>query len=150
MSAKLSELKLPKVRKVIQFEVDGVKKNITVFNPVGKKRLQLLEILSSVDMLGENGSKDIADTLYKTLLKELVDIEVDMKKVTTLDKYPSLTLMEMNKEIEEILFELQYEYITNQIRRANNTLITAMSGVLINKTNKLNEILEDLNNSIPQ
>ena len=150
MSAKLSELKLPKVRKVIQFEVDGVKKNITVFNPVGKKRLQLLEILSSVDMLGENGSKDIADTLYKTLLKELVDIEVDMKKVTTLDKYPSLTLMEMNKEIEEILFELQYEYITNQIRRANNTLITAMSGVLINKTNKLNEILEDLNNSTPQ
>ena len=150
MSAKLSELKLPKVRKVIQFEVDGIKKNITVFNPVGKKRLQLLEILSSVDMLGENGSKDIVDTLYKTLLKELVDIEVDMKKVTTLDKYPSLTLMEMNKEIEEILFELQYEYITNQIRRANNTIITAMSGALINKTNRLNEILEDLNNSIPQ
>jgi hypothetical protein len=52
--------------------------------------------------------------------------------------------------MEEIIFELQYEYITNQIRRVNNTLITAMSGVLINKTNKLNEILEDLNNSIPQ
>ena len=145
MSAKLSDLKLPKVRKVIQYEVDGVKKNITVFNPVGKKRLQLLEILSSVDMLGENGSKDIADTLYKTLLKELVDIEVDMKKVTTLDKYPSLTLMEMNKEIEEILFELQYEYISSQIRRANHTIITAMSGVLLNKTNKLNELLEELN-----
>ena len=30
MSAKLSDLKLPKVRKVIQYEVDGVKKNITV------------------------------------------------------------------------------------------------------------------------
>ena len=145
MSAKLSDLKLPKVRKVIQYEVDGVKKNITVFNPVGKKRLQLLEILSSVDMLGENGSKDIADTLYKTLLKELVDIEVDMKKVTTLDKYPSLTLMEMNKEIEEILFELQYENISSQIRRANHTIITAMSGVLLNKTNKLNELLEELN-----
>ena len=77
--------------------------------------------------------------------EELVDIEVDMKKVTTLDKYPSLTLMEMNKEIEEILFELQYEYISSQIRRANHTIITAMSGVLINKTNKLNELLEELN-----
>ena len=145
MSAKISELKLPKVRKVIQYEFEGEKRIITVFNPIGKKRLQLLEILSSISKVDNEDSKDIADTLYKTLLKELVDIEVDMKKVTTLDKYPSLTLMEMNKEIEEILFELQYEYISSQIRRANHTIITAMSGVLINKTNKLNELLEELN-----
>jgi hypothetical protein len=144
MGAKISELKLQKVRKVIQYEFNGEKKIITVFNPIGKKRLQLLEMLSSIDKVGEENINDIADTLYRTLLKELVDIEVDMKKLTTLDKYPSLALMEINKEIDEIIFELQYEYITGQIRKANQTIISAMSGVLINKTEKINELLEDL------
>lgn len=144
MSAKLSDLKLQKVRKLIQYEINGEKKIITVFNPIGKKRLQLLEMLSSIDKVGEENINDVADTLYRTLLKELVDIEVDMKKLTTLDKYPSLALMEINKEIDEIIFELQYEYITGQIRRANQTIISAMSGVLINKTEKINDLLEDL------
>ena len=144
MSAKISELKLQKVRKVIQYELNGEKRIITIFNPIGKKRLQLLEMLSSIDKVGEENIDDVADTLYRTLLKELVDIEVDMKKLTTLDKYPSLALMEINKEIDEIIFELQYEYITGQIRRANQTIISAMSGVLINKTEKINELLEDL------
>ena len=146
MSAKLSDLKLPKVRKVIQCEVNGEQKIITVFNPTGKKRVQLLEMLSSVDKVGKDDMENVADTLYKSLLKELVDIEVDMDRVSILDKYPSLTLMEVNKEIEEIMFELQYEYITGQIRRANNTIISAMSGVLINKTEKINSLLEELNN----
>ena len=47
--------------------------------------------------------------------------------------------------LEEILFELQYEYIFSQIRRVNHTIISAMSGNLLNKTNKLNELLEELN-----
>lgn len=144
MSAKISELKLQKVRKVIQYELNGEKRIITIFNPIGKKRLQLLEMLSSIDKVGEENIDDVADTLYRTLLKELVDIEVDMKKLTTLDKYPSLALMEINKEIDEIIFELQYEYITGQIRKANQTIISAMSGVLINKTEKINDLLEDL------
>lgn len=144
MSAKISELKLQKVRRVIQYEFNGEKRIITIFNPTGKKRLQLLEMLSSIDKVSNENVNDVADTLYRTLLKELVDIEVDMKKLTTLDKYPSLALMEINKEIDEIIFELQYEYITGQIRRANQTIISAMSGVLINKTEKINDLLEDL------
>ena len=144
MSAKLSDLKLQKVRKLIQYEINGEKKIITVFNPIGKKRLQLLEMLSSIDKVDTENINNVADILYKSLLKELVDIDVDMKKLTTLDKYPSLPLMEMNKEIEEIIFELQYEYITGQIRKANQTIIAAMSGVLINKTEQINDLLEDL------
>lgn len=144
MSAKLSDLKLKKVRKVINCEVNGEQKVITVFNPVGKKRIKLLEILSSVNEAGEENINDTANILYKTLLKELVDIEIDVKNASTLDQYPSLTLMEINKEIEEIIFELQYDYVSSQIRRVNHTIITAMSGSLINKTNKLNELIEDL------
>jgi len=145
MSAKLSDLKLPKVRKVIQYEVDGQQKIITVFNPVGEKRLQLLEMLSAVDQVDNEDVNKVADTLYKSLLKELVDIEVDMKSVSTLDKYPTLALMEMNKELEEILFELQYEYISGQMRRVNHTIIATMSGSLLARTNKLNELIDELN-----
>ena len=147
MSAKLSDLKLPKVRKVINCEVNGEQKNITVFNPVGKKRVQLLEMLSSIDKVDDSDINKVADTFYKSLLKELVDVEIDMKNTATLDKYPSLAVMEINKELEEIIFELQYEYVSSQIRRVNHTVIATMSGVLMNKTNKLNELIEDLNKS---
>lgn len=147
MSVKLSDLKLPKVRKVINCEVNGEQKNITVFNPVGKKRVQLLEMLSSIDKVDDSDINKVADTFYKSLLKELVDVEIDMKNTATLDKYPSLAIMEINKELEEIIFELQYEYVSSQIRRVNHTVIATMSGVLMNKTNKLNELIEDLNKS---
>ena len=147
MSVKLSDLKLPKVRKVINCEVNGEQKNITVFNPVGKKRVQLLEMLSSIDKVDDSDINKVADTFYKSLLKELVDVEIDMKNTATLDKYPSLAIMEINKELEEIIFELQYEYVSAQIRRVNHTVIATMSGVLMNKTNKLNELIEDLNKS---
>ena len=145
MSAKLSDLKLPKVRKVIQCEVNNEPKIITVFNPVGKKRLQLIEMLSSVDKINEENIESVAGTLYKTLIKELVDINVDMDNVTTLDEYPSLALMEINKEIEEIIFELQYEYVSSQIRRVNHTIIAAMSGTLMAKGEQLKGLMEDLN-----
>ena len=147
MSVKLSDLKLPKVRKVINCEVNGEQKTITVFNPVGKKRTKLLEMLSSIDKVDDSDINKVADTFYKSLLKELVDVEIDMKNTATLDKYPSLAIMEINKELEEIIFELQYEYVSSQIRRVNHTVITAMSGVLMDKTNKLNELIEDLNKS---
>ena len=147
MSTKLSDLKLPKVRKIINCEIDGEPKIITIFNPVGKKRIQLLEMLGSVSQINEEDTDKVADILYKSLLKELVNIEVDVKDANTLEKYPSLTLMEINKEIEEIIFELQYEYITGQMRRINHTIIAAMSGNLLNKTNKLNELIEELKDS---
>ena len=147
MSAKISELKLQKVRKVIQYEFNGEKKIVTIFNPVGKKRVQLLEMLSSIDKTDKENVNKVADILYKSLLKELVDIEVDLKNTTTLDKYPSITLMEINRELEEIIFELQYEYIMGQMRNINNTIIAVMSGNLLNKTNKLNELIEELNKS---
>ena len=67
MSAKLSDLKLKKVRKVINCEVNGEQKIITVFNPVGEKRIKLLEILSSVNEAGEENINDTANILYKTL-----------------------------------------------------------------------------------
>ena len=145
MSINLSNLKLPKVRKVIQCEVNNEPKIITVFNPVGKKRLQLIEMLSSVDRINEENIESVAGTLYKTLIKELVNINVDMDNVTTLDEYPSLALMEINKEIEEIIFELQYEYVSSQIRRVNHTIIAAMSGTLMAKGEQLKGLIEDLN-----
>ena len=147
MSAKLSDLKLPKVRKTIHCEVNGEQKTIVVFNPIGKKRLQLLEMLSSVSSVDEKNTNIIADSIYKSLLKELVDVEIDVKDTNTLEKYPSITLMEINKELEEIMFELQYEYVAGQMRRVNQTIIAAMSSNLLNKTEMLNGLLEEFKNS---
>lgn len=141
---KLSELKLSKVRKTINYKVGEEDKIITVYNAIGKKRDNILKIIETGSKLTDKDK--VAEMLYKSILKELTDITIDVKKSTSLSKYPSLTLLELNKEIDDILFELQYEYLTQQIRVLNKAKIAVLAASTMDKTKELTEVTEKLQN----
>ena len=82
--------------------------------------------------------------MYESVLKELVDIDIDTKGFKSMFKAPSITL---NHTIEEILHEIQYEFITGQIRQLNATRLSAMTAVSIEKTKQLQEDIEELRNA---
>ena len=143
---KLTELKLNKIRKQIPININGEEKLITIYNPIGKKREQILEILDKGNKLSD---KEVAaDMLYKSILKELVDIDVDLKSSKGLLKAPTMQLLELNHEIDEILHEIQYEFITGQIRQLNANRIAAMATVSINKVKQLQEDMDKLNGNV--
>ena len=77
MKAKLSELKLNKVRKVLKYEVDGVEKQITIYNAIGKKRENLLKLFQVGSRIDDKDKA--ASMMYESILKELVDIDIDTK-----------------------------------------------------------------------
>ena len=143
---KLTELKLNKIRKQIPINIDGEEKLITIYNPIGKKREQILKLLETGNKLSD---KEVAaDMLYKSILKELVDIDVDLKSSKGLLKAPTMQLLELNYEIDEILHEIQYEFITGQIRQLNANRIAAMATVSINKVKQLQEDMDKLNGNV--
>ena len=144
MGAKLSELKLNKVRKVLDYEVDGVKKHITIYNAIGKKRENLLNMLQVGNKLTDKDKA--ADMIYKSILKELVDIDVDVKNTITLSKAPSIVLLQINHEIDEIIYELQYEFISSQMRLLNHAKISSMASLSLQKVEDMKKDIESLEN----
>lgn len=142
MIGKISELKLDKVRKTLKYEVDGIEKEIVIYNAIGKTREILLKILQTGSQIQD---KDKATKmLYESILKELVDVDVDTKGFKSIFKAPNMTMLELNHTIEEILYELQYEFITGQIRRLNATKIATMTAISLEKVKGLQEDIEGL------
>ena len=144
MKAKLSELKLNKVRKVLKYEIDGVEKQITIYNAIGKKRENLLKLFQVGSRIDDKDKA--ASMMYESVLKELVDIDIDTKGFKSMFKAPSMTLLELNHIIEEILHEVQYEFITGQIRQLNATRLSAVTAISMDKVKQLQEDVERLSN----
>lgn len=142
MGVKLSELKLNKIRKVLEYTVNDEKKQITIFNPIGKKRENLLNILKTGSQLTDKNKA--ADMLYKSILKELVDLDVDVRNTLPLAKAPNIILLQINHEIDEIIYELQYEFISSQMRALNQARISAMTALSLKKANEMTEDIEGL------
>ena len=145
MSAKLSELKLDKVRKTLKYEVDGIEKQIVIYNAIGKKRENLLKMLQVGSRIDDKDKA--ASMMYESILKELVEIDIDTKGFKTMFKAPSITLLELNHIIEEILHEIQYEFIVGQIRQLNATRLSAMTAISMEKAKQLQEDIEGLRNA---
>ena len=144
MSSKLSELKLSKVRKELDYEVDGVKKQVVIYNAIGKKRENLLKLFQVGSRIDDKDKA--ASMMYESVLKELVDIDIDTKGFKSMFKAPSMTLLELNHIIEEILHEIQYEFITGQIRQLNATRLSAVTAISMDKVKQLQEDVERLSN----
>lgn len=145
MKGKLSDLKLEKVRKTIKYELGGVEKEIVIYNAIGKKRENLLKILQTGSRLSDKDKA--ADMLYKSILKELVEIDIDVKNTNILLKAPTKTLMELNHEIDEMLFELQYEFITGQMRKLNMTKISTLTALSLERISDMQKDVEKLQNA---
>ena len=142
MKAKLSELKLNKVRKVLEYEVDGNKKQIIIYNAIGKKRENLLNMLQAGSKLEDKNKA--ADMIYKSILKELVDLDIDVKNTIPLSKAPNIILLQINHEIDEIVYELQYEFLSSQMRLLNQAKISAMTSLSLQKIEDMKEDIEEL------
>ncbi len=146
MNSKLSELKLPKIRCVLEYEVDGEQKQIIVYNALGKKRENLISIISTGNKITDKAQA--SEMLYKSILKELVEVDIDVKKTAGLLKAPSLTLLQLNHELDEIMCELQCEYIYAQMRMLNQAKISTLTALSLKKMDDMTKEVERLNADI--
>ena len=124
---KLNELKGDLVRCIIPYkDNDGKEKQIEVYSIEGERRKQVLEKLNEIaDKV--NDFRELAlDDYYAELIMEFTDVELDKTSIVEIMKNPKLQWLVLQKELDDMIYELQYERMCDLIAKSRLTTLTGM------------------------
>ena len=124
---KLNELKGDLVRCIIPYkDNEGKEKQIEVYNIEGERRKQVLEKLNEiVDKINDFGELAL-DDYYAELISEFTDVELDKTNIVEIMKNPRLEWLVLQKELNDMIYELQYEQMCEVIAQSRLLMITGL------------------------
>ncbi|MGL5718482.1 MAG: hypothetical protein ACRCX2_36095 [Paraclostridium sp.] len=141
---KLTELKLNKVRKIIAIDLNGEEKTITIYNPIGKQRKDLMDKIRELSSNKDMNEYDKKNELYKMVLGKLTDLKVNTKKFEDIENSPNKAFMEVNNEVMDIIHELQLEYLYEAKRGLNEQVIKTLTLLNLKKTKELTDLMNEV------
>lgn len=143
-TVKISELKLGYIRTSIEIDLNGEKKEITIFNLVDDKRKEVLDMM--IDKQKSNLSEsDFINEIMSEILFECTDLELDEDIIDVINA-PSLGMLNVLNEINEIIHELQCELMLSKITEINRMEQLAYTNLMLAKTQNATRILENIKN----
>ena len=124
---KLNELKHGLIRTIIPYkDNDGKEKQIEVYNIEGERRKQVLEKLNEIaDKVNDFGELAL-DDYYAEIMMEFTDIELDKTSIIEIMKNPKLEWLILKQELDSMIYELQYEHMSELIAQSRLLMITGM------------------------
>ena len=146
---KLNELKGDLVRCIIPYkDNDGKEKQIEVYNIEGERRKQVLEKLNEIaDKVNDFGELAL-DDYYAELISEFTDIELDKTSIIEIMKNPKLEWLVLKQEMDSMIYELQYEYMSELIAQSRLLMITGMEKQMEKELEVFNKQIENSNKMI--
>ena len=146
---KLNELKGDLVRCVIPYKTnDGKEKQIEVYNIEGERRKQVLEKLNEIaDKVNQYGELAL-DDYYAELISEFTDVELDKTNIVEIMKNPKMEWLVLQKELNDMIYELQYEYMSELIAQSRMLMITGMEKQMEKEWEVFNKQIENSNKMI--
>ena len=124
---KLNELKGDLVRCIIPYkDNNGKEKQIEVYNIEGERRKQVLENLNEIVNKVNDYGELALDDYYAELISEFTDIKLDKTNIVEIIKNPSLPFLILKQELDSMIYELQYEYMSELIAQSRLLMITGM------------------------
>ena len=148
---KLNELKGDLVRCIIPYkDNEGKEKQIEVYNIEGERRKQVLEKLNEiVDKVNQYGELAL-DDYYAELISEFTDVELDKTNIVEIMKNPRLEWLVLMNELNNMVYELQYEQMCEIINQSRLLILTGMESEMEKELNsfkkqidKSNEMMND-------
>ena len=148
---KLNELKGDLVRCIIPYkDNDGKEKQIEVYNIEGERRKQVLEKLNEIaDKVNDFGELAL-DDYYAEIIMEFTDVELDKTNIVEIMKNPRLEWLVLQKELNDMIYELQYEKMCEIINQSRLLILTGMESEMEKELNifkkqidKSNEMMND-------
>lgn len=141
---KISELKLGYIRTSIEIDLNGEKKEVTIFNLVDDKRKEVLDMM--IDKQKSNLSEsDFINEIMTEIFFECTDLELDEDIIDVINA-PSLGMLNVLNEINEIIHELQCELMLSKITEINRMEQLAYTNLMLAKTQNTTRILENIKN----
>ena len=146
---KLNELKGDLVRCIIPYkDNDGKEKQIEVYNIEGERRKQVLEKLNEiVDKINDFGELAL-DDYYAELISEFTDVELDKTNIVEIMKNPRLEWLVLQKELNDMIYELQYEKMCEIINQSRLLMITGLEKQMEKELEVFTKQIENSNKMI--
>ena len=146
---KLNELKGNLVRCIIPYkDNNGKEKQIEVYNIEGERRKQVLEKLNEIaDKVNDFGELAL-DDYYAELISEFTDIKLDKTNIVEIIKNPSLPFLILKQELDSMIYELQYEYMSELIAQSRLLTITGLEKQMEKELEVFTKQIENSNKMI--
>ena len=146
---KLNELKGDLVRCIIPYkDNEGKEKQIEVYNIEGERRKQVLEKLNEiVDKINDFGELAL-DDYYAELISEFTDVELDKTNIVEIMKNPRLEWLVLQKELNDMIYELQYEQMCEVIAQSRLLMITGLEKQMEKELEVFTKQIENSNKMI--
>ena len=146
---KLNELKGDLVRCIIPYkDNEGKEKQIEVYNIEGERRKQVLEKLNEiVDKINDFGELAL-DDYYAELISEFTDVELDKTNIVEIMKNPRLEWLVLQKELNDMIYELQYEKMCEIINQSRLLMITGLEKQMEKELEVFTKQIENSNKMI--
>ena len=146
---KLNELKGGLIRCIIPYKTnDGKEKQIEVYNIEGERRKQVLEKLNEiVDKVNQYGELAL-DDYYAELISEFTDVELDKTNIVEIMKNPRLEWLVLQKELNDMIYELQYEQMCEVIAQSRLLMITGLEKQMEKELEVFTKQIENSNKMI--
>ena len=146
---KLNELKEGLIRCIIPYkDNDGKEKQIEVYSIEGERRKQVLEKLNQIaDKINDFGELAL-DDYYAELISEFTDVELDKTNIVEIMKNPRLEWLVLQKELDDMIYELQYEQMSKLIAQSRLLTITGMEKQMEKELEVFTKQIENSNKMI--
>ena len=146
---KLNELRGDLVRCIIPYkDNEGKEKQIEVYNIEGERRKQVLEKLNEIaDKVNQYGELAL-DDYYAELIMEFTDIELDKTNIVEIMKNPRLEWLVLQKELNDMIYELQYEQMCEVIAQSRLLMITGLEKQMEKELEVFTKQIENSNKMI--
>ena len=146
---KLNELKGDLVRCIIPYKTnDSKEKQIEVYNIEGERRKQVLEKLNEIaDKVNDFGELAL-DDYYAEIIMEFTDIELDKTSIIEIMKNPKLEWLILKQEMDSMIYELQYEHMSELIAQSRLLMITGMEKQMEKELEVFTKQIENSNKMI--
>lgn len=123
----LKELKGGSIRCIIPYkDNEGNKHEIEVYNIIGDRRKQILEEITELIGDVENIDERTVDSYYTDLIMEFTNVKVDDTNINDIIANPTLEWNILIHELNEMIYELQYEEVCNQVIQARTLVLESM------------------------
>ena len=123
----LKELKGGSIRCIIPYkDNEGNKHEIEVYNIIGDRRKQILEEITELIGDVENIDERTVDSYYTDLIMEFTNVKVDDTNINDIIANPTLEWNILIHELNEMVYELQYEEVCNQVIQARTLVLESM------------------------
>ena len=146
---KLNELKGRLVRCIIPYkDNEGKEKQIEVYNIEGERRKQVLEKLNEIaDKVNDFGEL-VLDDYYAEIIMEFTDVELDKTSIIEIMKNPKLEWLVLKQEMDSMIYELQYEHMSELIAQSRLLMITGMEKQMEKELEVFTKQIENSNKMI--